>query len=585
MKSALEIEKKQALEYVFISICTLFFVVLFVNRLRYGIETSDEAFYNATGYRLHQGNIPFGDMWEASAGDAYVMAPFLLVKWIFTSNMDGIQLYFRICNLFMNLVGTVVCFLFLKEHLETKYSLILAQLTLFYAPFQIYDFYYGTLAALFIEISICLVLLTYYKGKIYCSLVAGFSVALAVLVYPTMLFCAVIIMGVLFLIAPKDRFKVVGMFVAGGVLAAIPILIHLAFTIGLDSVIVNLRLITSSGVTPSLSFGAVFEKILSAVLYLNSPFVQYGLGYTILFIVIYLTAIFKKTRILCKYLLVLYPLVCFYYVIKEGGTLTMRYMLAMVLLGPLSIALANDRIQMFKKFLLEWGLSVVIYFVIAFSSGGAALNACAALGFAVTISIKLIIESIHHDKAEKKLDVLLVLLVISVFCEIFLFYEKNYRDLSYTELTDSVEYGVYKGLKTSPERKEHIQDLEDVMNEVEDKGETVMILYHCCYAYLMLDMIPKIPSTWGCVNVGNYGFDNQSLIMEYLSHEENIPENILIIDIPQEHDFADQQVEFYEPYYPELNEFIETHYTNVGTYEKGASGVVVKYEVDYNTFK
>ena len=585
MRSVLAIEKKQLFEYIFITIVTLLFVILFVNRLRYGVETSDEAFYNTTGYRLLQGNIPFGDMWETNAGDAYIMASFMLVKKIFTSHMEGIQLYMRICNLLLNLVGATVVFLFLRECIQKKYAFILLQLVLFYAPFQIYDFYYGTLAALFIEISICMIFLVNYKEKKYCSVIAGFSVALAVLVYPTMLFCAAIIMVALFLITRKDRLKVLGFFVAGGILASIPIMLHLSFTIGLDSVISNLKLILSSGITPSLKIGDVFEKIWFAFLFLGFPFFKYGLGYSIFFLAIYMTAFCKKTRFLCKIFLMFYPLICCYYMIKVEGTPTMRYMLAMILLGPLSFVLSNERIKMLKKFLLEWGLSIVIYFVIAFSSGGAASNACAALGFTATISIKLIIESLsNEDKAEKKVNNLLVFLAIIVFCEIFLFYRETYRDLPYAELTDSVEYGVYKGLKTSPERKAHIQDLEDVMNEVEDKGETVMILYHCCYAYLMLDMVPKIPSTWGCVDVGAYGFDNQSLMLKYLSYEENIPENIIIIDIPEEYDFAGQKVDYYEPYYPELNEFIEEHYTKVGTFEKGSSGVVIKYEVDYNSF-
>lgn len=122
------------------------------------------------------------------------------------------------------------------------------------------------------------------------------------------------------------------------------------------------------------------------------------------------------------------------------------------------------------------------------------------------------------------------------------------------------------------------------MSQVEDEGETVMILYHSCYAYLMMDMVPKIPSSWGCINYEGYGYDNQELFMNYLSQEENIPENIIIIDIPKQFDYAGQQVESYEPYYPILNQFIRDHYTYQGVFEEGLSGRVMKYEIDKESF-
>ena len=58
----------------------------------------------------------------------------------------------------------------------------------------------------------------------------------------------------------------------------------------------------------------------------------------------------------------------------------------------------------------------------------------------------------------------------------------------------------------------------------------------------------------------------------------NIPDNVLIVDIPQRFDFAGQQKEIYEPYYGRLIRFIEENYTLTGEFENGRSGKVIKYE-------
>lgn len=76
-------------ELILATILSLIFIVAFVNRLFYGIETSDEAYYGVTGYRLLQGNIPYGDMWEPSAPDAYVMIPFLMIHKLIHGSMEG----------------------------------------------------------------------------------------------------------------------------------------------------------------------------------------------------------------------------------------------------------------------------------------------------------------------------------------------------------------------------------------------------------------------------------------------------------------------------------------------------------------
>jgi hypothetical protein len=230
-----------------------------------------------------------------------------------------------------------------------------------------------------------------------------------------------------------------------------------------------------------------------------------------------------------------------------------------------------------------------LYFILAISSGGGHRNAVCGLIFTSIISLKILIEVVSetsqvesHIKLNTRDICFLILLIIG--CEIFLFYKAPYRDQDISKLTAKVETGIFKGLYTTPDRKQHIEDLESVVKQLEDPNETIMVLYHNCYVYLMVNMLPKTPSSWGCYDYQAYKFDNQSIFMSYLDKKANVPDNILIIDIPKQFDYSLERVERYEPYYPKLNNFIKNHYYPIGTYEQGLSGKVTKYKVNTASF-
>lgn len=578
--------RKYKLEHLFILVCAVCFLAVFAHRLTLGIETSDEAYYAVTGYRFLQGNVPFGDMWEVSSGDAYLMAPFLFLRSLFTGSSEGIFLYLRLCFLPMSFLGAWAGYTYAKNDIEAEFACMLGMFFLFYAPFQLYNFSYNNLCCLFIGISSFLILAGIRNGRNVCPYLAGIAMALAVLSYPTMIYqCVILAVAIPLILRSKKGLQFLGLYAAGGMTAALPVIIHLSVTTGIGNVIGNLGVILSTNAAPSQSTGRILQCILRAIAYLGTPFVRIGVPFCVFWVALIGCSLFKKARPVSKYLVLLYPLLCANYARTTGVHAVMDFVFPMVLLGPAAILLSGDRRAMLKKCALEWGLSMLIYFIIAISTTGDASNAKAGSILAAVVSIKLVIETFREESAFRYRSFFAYILLFSIVIgEILLFYAGVYREPDYRKLTEKVESGVYKGIYTTAERKQHIMDLEAVMSQVEDKGETVMILYHSCYAYLMVDMMPKIPSTWGCFDYQAYGYDNQSLFMHYLEVPDNIPENILIINIPEAFDYALQRVERYAPYYPELNRFIEDHYHLIGTYEEGESGIVLKYEVDWESF-
>ncbi|WP_027396863.1 hypothetical protein [Anaerovibrio lipolyticus] len=584
-KNGLINQKKVDLGFIFTTMVSIVFVFLFVNRLFYGIETSDEAFYNVTGYRLLQGNVPYGDMWELNAPDAYVMLPFLLLHKMIYGSMDGVFLFLRLSYIFLQIIGLCCVYLYAKKEINGKYAFLLGIAFWLHAPFNLYNFSYNNMLELFFTASICMMLLRFdYEQKKY-EYLTGVFMGLAVLVYPSFIFgCFAIAAIIPMVIRSKKSLKFLIMYVVGGLTVAIPVLCHIAVTYGLQNVIHNLSIIMSSGSTAYIGENHLIKNIYDGITYLGAPFIVGGKAFVLYFITILILGFINKIRHIGKYFLALYPIICCYCCVLSG-----RYYLfplAVCVVAPLVIEYSDNRMEMLKKVAIEWGSSMLIYFVIAFSSSGGASNACRSTMFAAIVTIKLIIEVIQNDFLLKfKKLIPYIPLTLFLFGLLIIFYSGMYRDNPYKELTTKVESGVYKGIYTTPQRKQHITDLENIMSRIEKKGETVMILYHSCYAYLMVDMVPKTPSSWGCFDYEAYGYDNQDLFMHYLSDRGNIPENIIIIDIPEQFDYAGQQVEKYMPYYPMLNQFIKDHYIYQGEYEEGLSGQVVTYELDKGTLE
>ena len=580
--------RKLKAEQVFVLFCTLLFFAAFVNRLFYGIETSDEAFYCATGYRLMKGNIPFGDMWEPNAANSFIMAPFLFARSFLVTDGEGIQLYLRLCFLVPSVFAAYSVYKYARTSLKKEYSFLLGLLILFYAPFQVFNFSYNNMLNVFMTISICMFLLAIHKqSKIYCYF-SGLAMALAVLAYPTVIYICVFLLVLFLILKPLRQGLLFSYYYSlGGLTLALPIVIYLLYFVGIDALIKNLSFILTADSAHSVSISYFFLKIIDALVYLKTPFVENGNFFSLYWFMLIALSMFKRTKTYAKFLVIFFPLLCCncsLYGVTRVKTV-MRLIFSLSVVAPVVLLLSDNKLETIKRFLLEWGMAILLYFTLAFSSGGGERQAIHGLILATIISTKLLLEVLSSESPVRYHKLVSYFLIVGIIgCEIFAFYSGTYREAPYKKLTAKVEQGVYKGLFTTPERKKHITDLELVMKKIEEKDETVMILYHSCYAYLMTDMLPKIHSTWGAYDFKAYKFDNQKMFLEYLKHKDNIPGNIYIVDIPKKFDFARQKTEYYKPFYPKLNKFIENHYKLIGTYEEGLSGKVTKYKVDDTSF-
>ncbi|MCR5061593.1 MAG: glycosyltransferase family 39 protein [Saccharofermentans sp.] len=580
----LEDIKKNKAVFAFLSVFTVVLLTLFLVRLTHGVGTTDEAFYCITGYRLLKGGVPFGDMWETIATTSYFMLPFLLVRSIFVSNADGIELYLRVCFFLLNFITVFCICLYAGKTIKKSYAYLLGLLFLVYAPYRIYNFSYNNLANTFVMITIAMLVLGRESGKKRFFFVTGVTMACAILSYPTHAYlCGILTIFIFISEIMKKRIANPFIYALGGISVALPIVIHIVSNTGFDTMIKNIGTAVNTDSAHNVFLISFLKNLVDSFIFLLEPFVQDGPAFGLIYAAMVILAVIKKTRKYVKLIIPAYLFLCGVFTLNSFffDAIERMFLIHVVILIPIIVLISNDKKTMLKKVALEWGLAFIHYHIIAFTSGGRAYQAVHALIVASVVTVKLYCETLDdEDMGRFKNGFVYATIIYLIGFEMMAYFGYSFNEHQFPKLTARVDIGVFKGLYTTPDRKQYIEDLERALDKASDPGESVLVLYHNCAIYLMLgDMTTKTPSTWGCYDYTLYEVDNEQLFMDYLSIEENIPENIIVVDEPDDFDYGDK-VKYYVYWYPALNDFVVNNYTFVGDFEEGMSDSIKKFELN-----
>lgn len=99
------------------------------------------------------------------------------------------------------------------------------------------------------------------------------------------------------------------------------------------------------------------------------------------------------------------------------------------------------------------------------------------------------------------------------------------RDGALPALTCRVERGVYRGLYTTPERAEALQNLEEQLDARVSPGEAVLFADLMPMVYLMTDGLPCTPTSWDPCHY-RYGFQDDNLYQSYFQKTGRVPDKI-----------------------------------------------------------
>ena len=169
--------------------------------------------------------------------------------------------------------------------------------------------------------------------------------------------------------------------------------------------------------------------------------------------------------------------------------------------------------------------------------------------------------------------VTVVFLALNLFCKFYVNCSVLYRDDKITTLTSKIEKGPYKGLYTSKEKKEYLDWAVKNIGGLSEKDKTCLVLYHSNFAYLMLDMKPCTPTTWGLYP----SKDNQGAYFKYFSQGvKYVPDYIYVVNVPKNLDVANQNENKYR-YANELRGLISTYYKEDASIKYDKKANVTRY--------
>lgn len=587
-------EKQFDFQKLYIYLFVIIILCSFLYRIVRGVDLTDESFYCMIVYRLAKGNQLLVDTWE-QCSTAAVLPAFLfkIFLWI-TGKQEGIIVFLRWTFFLLNSGAAVVLYKVQKKYLNEKYAGLLSLFYLIYAPFCLYTFSYNNLSDMLMMLVINLMLLSVEDENKKLFLVSGGICAFMAFTYPTMLVLCPIMVILLFLKRKTVRGGWLH-FALGGIAVAFFIALILLATIGFDGIMTGIKGILSD---PAYNMEAipVKEKLWKAFLHLFVFALFFGFGKGILiklyliWLWLFIVGFFMKKCPALKLSIGLYPIAVFLITIPMRTTYGPgNFIFIMSWLCPFLIFFTERNKQLFKKFLYyEYLPAILFYFVLSVSSYGGAGQAAQGLVVAALVTLKEIILIIEETFAECKFTgmfskwkknrkiecwIILAVLSIAILGELQVHWHTVYRDGNIKNLTEKVEKGPYKGIYTSEDKKAYLEEMTDLMQELQEKDHTALVLYHANFAYLMLDMIPATPTMWGVYP----NLDNQNVFLEYFSFgDRHIPSTIFIVDVPTEYNL-DSQAEKYYGFCEKLRLLIEDNYVMTEEVSVHKTGLVKKY--------
>lgn len=468
-------------------------LVVMLWRLGYGADFSDEAWYLATPYRFVLGAQPYVDELFLMQGSGLVLYPLVkLFVWV-QGSADGIILFGRICYLLFSVSIAAFVYTQLLKWMRPWVAVFVAATMVVFVPFHLPALSYNTLALGFFSLSIWL----HYRGRRFDYLMAGVFSGLAILAHPSYLF------GIVFqtLVVASDRnLKAFGYYALGGLsVGTIPFLFFGVHPLDVwDNYLVTK--------TMNKAFGNVmnWDKIVR---------IWGELGVSRVFhweLLLLVGAVYwhKRHKIswlvaLLSFLLV--PLMYMRVRAAAGGMGLHGVSFYISLMGLLFFwCCKNPDWRLFKT---AWLPAVVAAFGVSLAS----YNGLGTVGIPMVASMVVSFVFLHQALEQKWPWIVvpaaqLCALLLLLFCK-----QHYFEDPIFT-LDHRVNSGPYKGLTTSKKKAQLLESMQTQVRSLENSSGRILFYPHFPAGYLMTQMRPALPTTWGCMGVP------PSICMSYLAN-------------------------------------------------------------------
>ena len=282
--------------FLFISVYTIVLLAL-IQRIFYGIEITDEAFYVAEGYIVTQGATPFVNMFQASSGFAFLNAPFIWFYVFITGSKAGIMLHFRIISLLLRLTLVLIVCLIMKPYMKAKITALWLLPFVAFVPHSVITMSYNTWALILMPLCCVLIVRSVLSAnhRMSFGIIGGSVFALIILCYPIMIIIGVMLLP---LILAYEKFNHIGHktlcgYLAGGLITGVVILLFFTLRSGnILGIFEGLKIIIQDNPYNKLPKGVTKESLQMFIGYMKNWILLISIAY----LFIYLPVLNKKQK-------------------------------------------------------------------------------------------------------------------------------------------------------------------------------------------------------------------------------------------------------------------------------------------------
>ena len=555
----------------FVIILIIFYGVLFLllcKRYRLSVDLTDESYYLSSIYSYYRGDIPISTIWDGHPG-FILFAPLLFVYNGITGGFNGAMLFIRFSYLAFFVACAIVIYFFIQKEIGKLYGFLSVIPVIFVTPFSVANISYNTIGNVLVLLGSFLMFFAFlYEGmkKKRLLIFAGITYALAAFNYPTLVILCLINVILLYLVRKsysgrREALFDVLRYAAGGIGTAVVILTWILLNSGIDPFINGIKgIINSPYKNTHRVIGISFIR--DVFIY---PFVGYLKGkYFLLTLVSLICAIIllyaiKKTK--AKVWTSSLSISAFFFLaimvfIKADLFSVYLFLYFHTIILLIFIPNKKFRISIVATLILPSMIAVINY---SLSSNNN--NVICGMFFASPIIItylycvnKFTKQNFDENKVYGWGNMVASIILSIAITSIFLsdFYHYVYRDEDVNQLNFKIESGIYKGIYTTEERKNGLENLEKTIKEHSDSEKTLLVANHFPGAYIMAGMKPFSPTIFEPLLM-DYGFTSVKPLTNYYEARSNIPDMIFII-------LYEGVLDFYKNNEYEINDFINDNY-------------------------
>ncbi len=565
----------------------------------FGTELTDEAYYVADALGMLRGNLPYVyNDFSLGTGSAFLLIPPLWIYEMLVPDGEGVFLFSRISFLAFHLACIAGIYLLLKRHVRRLNAMLFALILIPFINQGIMNYSYNTIPA----ILFCLVALLLFdgvedprRGSAAESFAAGFFSGIAVFANPGYAFAVLFFLILIPLrSAKKSRLRNLLSYIAGGVLEILAVFTPLLCISGAEALWQGLEpMFTDKFPVPPQSSEGLLSKLTIFAWVAGRMAVVLTLGF------LSVSALLsrktgkkggKEEKDLALRLTMALT-VCFYsllyLIVQASDDVPCRFGVLAAILFALTLLRRQDRDF---PLLYYCGIYPILYVwmqVLLISTSDTVVRFWACLPVLFAILLLLL------EKGEKPVrTAAFAAVLLCTFLQGYTLLRFPYRDAQTGELTARVESGVYKGIRTTPERARDLPELEEYLNSVVGGDERYAFLDNVPCAYLMMHGGQMCDiSSWDVLNY-SYGRNMPSKLFDYYRRRGAVPDVIVYIDIGRDPEMSIENEEY------RFNDFVLAYYdmteetkpnatfshVMVFRYAGGFDGDIERWIEDYNTF-